>query len=70
MFSELIDNGSLGALLNSVGSLLLIIYGGESLLTLVVAIAARIGVVPLLEAVARVREGGGVHGLARRARVQ
>lgn len=70
MFSELIDNGSLGALLNSVGSLLLIIYGGASLLTLVVAIAARIGVVPLLEAVARVREGAGGHGLARRARVQ
>lgn len=59
MFAELIANGSLAALLDSFGSLLTILFGGAILLTFAVALAARIAAVPLLEAVARQRLGGG-----------
>ncbi len=59
MLAELIDNGSLAALLDSLGSLLAILFGGTIVLTLVVALAAPIAAVPLLEAVARTRSGGG-----------
>lgn len=62
MFAELIANGSLAALLDSVGSLLTILFGGVIGLVLVVALAARIAAVPLLEAVARVRSGEGAVG--------
>jgi hypothetical protein len=59
MVAELVENGSLAALLDSVGSLLTILFGGAIGLTLVLALAARIVAVPLVEAVARVRSGGG-----------
>jgi hypothetical protein len=62
MFAELIANGSLAALLDSVGSLLTILFGGVIGLVLVVALAARIAAVPLLEAVARARSGEGAVG--------
>jgi ribulose 1,5-bisphosphate synthetase/thiazole synthase len=63
MFVELIDNGSLAALLDSFGSLLIILFGGAIGLTLAVALAARIAAVPLLEA--RARAGGGGSGEGR-----
>jgi len=57
MFTELIGNESLTALLASLGRLLTIFFGGAVTLTLAVALAARIAAIPLVEAVARMRSG-------------
>lgn len=57
MIAEMIASGALVALLDSVASLLAIIYGGVALLILALTLAIRMATVPLVEAVQRARRG-------------